>query len=57
MDDRKRDAIKSMLLRRTGEHTQTSEIAQRWLIEEGLLDDEGKLRPQYGGDGKDEIDP
>lgn len=54
MDDRQREAIKAMLLRRTGENTKTKELAQRWLTEEGLLDDSGKLRPQYGGEGKAE---
>lgn len=54
MDDRQREAIKAMLLRRTGENTKTKELAQRWLADEGLLDDDGKLRPQYGGDGKSE---
>lgn len=54
MNERQREAIKAMLLRRTGERTQTTEVAKRWLMEEGLLDDEGKLRPQFGGDGKEE---
>lgn len=56
MDNRQREAIKAMLLRRTGENTKTKEHAQRWLTEEGLLDNDGKLRPQYGGGGKSEGD-
>lgn len=54
MDDRQREAIKAMLLRRTGENTKTKELAQRWLTDEGLLDEEGKLKPQYGGEGRPE---
>jgi hypothetical protein len=54
MNERQREAIKEMLLRRTGLNTQTSELAQRWLKDEGLLDEEGKLRPEFGGDGSDE---
>jgi hypothetical protein len=54
MDDRQNAAIKAMLDRRTGENTQSAELAEKWLIQEGLLDKGGKLRPQYGGDGEDE---
>lgn len=54
MDERQRKAIMDMLLRRTDEHTQSDEIAENWLIEEGLLDQAGKLRPQFGGEGDNE---
>ncbi len=54
MDERQRKAIMDMLLRRTAEHTQSDEMAQNWLIEEGLLDQAGKLRPQFGGEGENE---
>lgn len=51
MNERQRKAIMDMLLRRTDEHTQSDEMAENWLIEEGLLDNSGKLRPQFGGEG------
>jgi hypothetical protein len=54
MDDRQRKAIMDMLVRRTEEHTQNDEIATKWLIEEGLLDQSGALRPQFGGEGSNE---
>lgn len=54
MDERQRKAIMDMLLRRTDEHTQSDELAENWLIEEGLLDQDGKLRPQFGGEGDEE---
>ncbi len=54
MDERQRKAIMDMLLRRTDEHTQSDEMAENWLIEEGLLDHAGKLRPQFGGEGDNE---
>ncbi|WP_292629946.1 MULTISPECIES: hypothetical protein [unclassified Novosphingobium] len=54
MDERQRKAIMEMLLRRTDENTQSDEMAKNWLIEEGLLDQAGKLRPQFGGEGDKE---
>ncbi len=54
MDERQRRAIMEMLLRRTDENTQSDEMAKNWLIEEGLLDQAGKLRPQFGGEGDKE---
>ena len=57
MDEKQRDAILAMLQRRTGEHTKSIEQAKRWLADEGLLDEDGELRPQYGGDGKDQETP
>ncbi len=49
MDETKREAIRQMLRRRAEERTQTPEMARQWLIDEGLYDGEGELKPQYGG--------
>jgi len=49
MTEAERIAIREMLRRRAEERTQTPEMARQWLIEEGLYDCDGTLRPQYGG--------
>jgi hypothetical protein len=49
MDDKQREAIRKLLMRRTSENTSSLELAQKWLEEEGLTDEKGDLTPQYGG--------
>lgn len=49
MDNKQREAIRQLLMRRTNEHTGSLEMAQKWLEEEGLTDENGNLTPQYGG--------
>ncbi|AFL50664.1 hypothetical protein ABIE78_003541 [Sinorhizobium fredii] len=49
MNEAERQAIRAMLKRRSDEKTQTPEMARQWLIEEGLYDGDGDLKPQYGG--------
>lgn len=49
MNEAERQAIRAMLKRRSDEKTQTQEMARQWLIDEGLYDGDGELKPQYGG--------
>jgi hypothetical protein len=57
MDEKTREAIREMLKRRAEARTQTPAMARQWLIEEGLYNDAGELRPQYGGQGEPEDEP
>ncbi len=54
MEEAERQAIRELLKRRADARTQTPEMARQWLIEEGLYNDAGELRPQYGGDSPTE---
>jgi hypothetical protein len=54
VDEEKKKAIRALLAKRERERTVTEDMARRWLMEEGLLNDRGKLRPQFGGEGPDE---
>ena len=56
MENEKRDAIRALLKRRREAHTLTPEMAKKWLVEEGLLDEKGELQPQFGGEGNAEPD-
>lgn len=49
MDSAKNSAIKALLDKRRRDKTATAELAKKWLIEEGMLTNEGDLKPQYGG--------
>ncbi|MBZ5762247.1 hypothetical protein LAV84_23605 [Rhizobium sp. VS19-DR104.2] len=49
MNEAERHAIREMLKRRSDEKTRTVELARQWLIDEGLYDNDGDLKPQYGG--------
>ena len=49
MNDSERVAIKEMLLRRVVDRVKTPKAARQWLIDEGLYDSDGELRPEYGG--------
>lgn len=52
MDKDNRKAIRELLQRRQKENTVTVEMARKWLVGEGMLDKDGQLRPQYGGEDK-----
>lgn len=54
MDETERQAIRDLLRRQADAHTQSRDGARRWLIDEGLYTEAGELRPQYGGDNKDD---
>lgn len=54
MDEIERQAIRDLLRRQADTNTRSREGARRWLIEEGLYNEAGELRPQYGGDIPDE---
>lgn len=54
MDEIERQAIRDLLRRQADANTRSREGARRWLIEEGLYNEAGELRPQYGGDTPDE---
>ncbi|WP_156913606.1 hypothetical protein [Mesorhizobium sp. WSM3224] len=56
LDEDQKKAIKELLLKRERERTATAELAKQWLVEEGLLNRDGKLQPQFGGEGKGEQD-
>ena len=49
MNESERQAIREMLKRRSDEKTRTADLARQWLIDEGLYDSDGDLKPQYGG--------
>ena len=49
MNDQEREAVRAMLRRRSAERTGTREEARQWLISEGLYEDDGRLKPVYGG--------
>lgn len=55
MDDKQREAIRQLLMRRTSERTGSLELAQKWLEAEGFTDEKGNLTPQYGGGDKGEL--
>jgi hypothetical protein len=52
MEKDKKKAIRALLDKRQKEKTVTLEIARQWLVGEGMLDKDGELRPQYGGQDK-----
>lgn len=52
MENEKRQAIRALLDKRLKEKTTSSEIAKQWLAGEGMLNEEGELRPQFGGADK-----
>ncbi|ESX20913.1 MULTISPECIES: hypothetical protein [unclassified Mesorhizobium] len=52
MEKDKKKAIRALLDKRQKEKTVTFEIARQWLVGEGMLDKDGELRPQYGGEDK-----
>lgn len=52
MENDKKKAIRALLDKRQKEKTVTLEIARQWLVGEGMLDKDGELRPQYGGEDK-----
>lgn len=54
MDEAERKAIRDLLRRQADANTKSREGARRWLIDEGLYNDAGELRPQYGGNDQDE---
>ncbi len=56
MDDAKREAIRDMLRRRAEERTRTPEMARQWLIDEGLYEGTGELKPQCGGQANPDED-
>lgn len=56
MNEEQRSAIRKMLERRTSANTQTSTLARQWLTDEGILDEDGELRPEYGGENDSEDD-
>ena len=51
MDERQRKQIADLLRKQAEEHTKTPAQALQWMIEQGFLDAEGELRPQFGGTG------
>lgn len=55
MDGRTKDAIKALLERRQRANTVSADSAKKWLMDEGLLDGDGELKPQYGGQGEDKV--
>lgn len=52
MENDKKKAIQALLDKRKKEKTVSYEIARQWLAGEGMLDKDGELRPQYGGQDK-----
>jgi hypothetical protein len=41
--------FKQFVEKYTKKHTETPEAAERCLIKEGILDEEGNLKPEFGG--------
>jgi hypothetical protein len=56
MDEKKRKALSDMLRKQASEHTRTPALALQWMIDHGLIDQAGELRPQFGGNGPREDD-
>ena len=54
MNKTEREALKALLKRRAEEHTQTADSALKWLVGEGLLNENGELQARFGGETKDE---
>lgn len=54
MNDRERTEIAAVLKRRSERNSGNRELARSLLLGRDVYDDDGRLRPAYGGEPRDE---